>query len=102
MEKKAAVSPFRCRSQHRAKEGSSGACTFKRHKSARPAKSRLATVGRDFTKLCEWNTLHLPYVRIVPALGLIRRDDFFFIYKNFTYLQFLSKKNSYIKNVNTF
>lgn len=50
---------------------------LKRHKSARPAKSRLGTVGRDFTKLCERNKLHLCYICIVPALGLIRRDAVF-------------------------
>ena len=63
---------------------------LKRHKSGRPAESRLGTVGRDFTKLCERNKLRLGYMRIVHALGLIRRDAF--LYKNFTYLQFLSKK----------
>ena len=63
---------------------------LKRHKSVRPAKSRLRTVGRDFTKLCERNKLHLGYMRIMHALGLIRRDAFF--NKNFTFLQFLSKK----------
>jgi hypothetical protein len=59
---------------------------LKRHKSAQPAKSRLGTVGRDFMKLCERNKLHLGYIRIMHALGLVRRDAFF--NKNFTYLRF--------------
>jgi hypothetical protein len=51
----------------------------KRHKSTWTA-GNITTrkiVGHDFTKLCEQNKLHLGFIRIMHALGLIRHDAFF-------------------------